>query len=644
MKATASSPIKRPYQATLILNLIFFLSSSSFLPSILPKIASKDAGILQIDFVPTLCLLLGVPIPFSNVGKVVTPLFSYPLDCKRVRENAEFDCLEHIGPIKALWTSIAALRINIAQVQRYIYSYHKKSNLLDGWTQRFLDELLEHYDRQWVMLHNLPSSDANSNIRSLIKLRDNYSDYLTKIKHELDQVWASYDMLSLAGGLVLLCLSLSANYFATCFGGERDDITRIYKRIAIGLMMGSTIAALLRFLGLPLYEANKMYDAVFLSVLTSVLIAAYYGLRGLCSGIFEARHPVTKGENSNTWLAVASKPGSVTLMLAGIQFAAFFSNSAIVNEDALAYFLLVSLVLLVVAGKWKEEVSKNRRTGVIKLRASVCTLVALLVLLRIAKELRRCREEQHPACEESIFLKSILSFVGEEWRAFRSRRIVFSGLMLFLPIGIVLLWHRRLERNDQKESAFSEHSIAALCLKYLMPFAALCVAAHWVLAILDPKVLKKHLKSNQEALSRAASVLSGVLLVLLVIFPLTAEKTKRSFFGRTVNLFSALSLLNLGLFLPLSLWLGDGASIGLACVWMLGALLLHLFRTLEMEDLWTKSYLWFLLAGFGFFVTGHQTAIASIPWNAAFLATDQGGNVFGFGLLQAGLQVTKQVK
>lgn len=159
-----------------------------------------------------------------------------------------------------------------------------------------------------------------------------------------------------------------------------------------------------------------------------------------------------------------------------------------------------------------------------------------------------------------------------------------------------------------------------MALKYLVPFAALCVATHWILALVEPVVLQKHLRDNQEVLSKTANVLSGALFALFVVWPIASDK--RTFFGRSVNLFSACTLLALALFIPLSLWLGDGASLGLFLMWVLAALVIALLRTLAVDNLWTASYVWFLLSCHGFFVTGHQTAIASLPWSAAFIANE----------------------
>ena len=71
----------------------------------------KDRKISQIDFVPTLSLLLGLPIPFSNVGKLIYELFDIP--------NAGIRQLQY-------------LKINIEQVFTYLTKYDSISKLPQG--------------------------------------------------------------------------------------------------------------------------------------------------------------------------------------------------------------------------------------------------------------------------------------------------------------------------------------------------------------------------------------------------------------------------------------------------------------------------------------------------------------------------------
>ena len=64
----------------------------------------------QIDLVPTLSLLMGVPIPFSNLGAVITDLL-------------------HTGSNEAEANQrlIAALTANKDQVSTYLHSYEQVS-------------------------------------------------------------------------------------------------------------------------------------------------------------------------------------------------------------------------------------------------------------------------------------------------------------------------------------------------------------------------------------------------------------------------------------------------------------------------------------------------------------------------------------
>lgn len=61
--------------------LFFFCSQESLLvtvwllSSILSCLQSEPDVVPQTDLVPTLALLLGVPIPYSNVGQILLPLF-----------------------------------------------------------------------------------------------------------------------------------------------------------------------------------------------------------------------------------------------------------------------------------------------------------------------------------------------------------------------------------------------------------------------------------------------------------------------------------------------------------------------------------------------------------------------------------------
>ncbi|GFT60172.1 GPI ethanolamine phosphate transferase 3 [Nephila pilipes] len=87
------------------------LSNHKFI-DIIPTVA-------QVDIVPTLSLLLGLPIPFSNLGKVITPLFT--LNFKETCFDDETD---------AAIASALSTAENAIQVQRYLHAYRQMSKKL----------------------------------------------------------------------------------------------------------------------------------------------------------------------------------------------------------------------------------------------------------------------------------------------------------------------------------------------------------------------------------------------------------------------------------------------------------------------------------------------------------------------------------
>lgn len=55
----------------------------------------------QTDLVPTLALLLGIPIPYSSVGQVMLPLFP---------RNSPLDAAVGLSQVEALWINVKQAR------------------------------------------------------------------------------------------------------------------------------------------------------------------------------------------------------------------------------------------------------------------------------------------------------------------------------------------------------------------------------------------------------------------------------------------------------------------------------------------------------------------------------------------------------
>ena len=100
-----------------------------------PDSARAFESIHQIDLVPTISFLLGLPVPFANIGGVVPDLLPTP---KRIHSERISHAPELVTPHAAV-----ALALNAAQVWNYLFTYSKTSRDLPKDRMKQLKELLD---------------------------------------------------------------------------------------------------------------------------------------------------------------------------------------------------------------------------------------------------------------------------------------------------------------------------------------------------------------------------------------------------------------------------------------------------------------------------------------------------------------------
>ena len=100
-----------------------------------PDSARAFESMHQIDLVPTISFLLGLPVPYANIGGVVPDLLPTP---KRIHSDGNIQVSEPVTPHAA-----AALALNAAQVWNYLYTYSKTSSDLPKDRMKQLKDLLD---------------------------------------------------------------------------------------------------------------------------------------------------------------------------------------------------------------------------------------------------------------------------------------------------------------------------------------------------------------------------------------------------------------------------------------------------------------------------------------------------------------------
>ncbi|BEI90250.1 uncharacterized protein CcaverHIS019_0303200 [Cutaneotrichosporon cavernicola] len=296
----------------------------------------------QIDLVPTLALMLGLPIPFNNLGNIIPEVF-----------------------VDAPETFAAAARAVTNQIERYINAYGNAAVL-----KAFTDSRNEYAEALESGVPILAAdADMNTNTRVLEALRE---------------LWAQFSVPHIVLGVVLLALGVAATvalYLGVRNGGPRwDQYVRMAldTAVSVGTGVGSVAGT---FAGV--YTRDPLQGLqVFLSVAVgtaSAVLAAPLLVRGTWSASLTG--------------TLQQAIGPIILILHTLSFA---SNSFVMWEDRMVVFFLVSLALF--------HVLRALIAPQASLRLRILGFgILLAVLARTLGLSTVCREEQQPYCTVTFY-------------------------------------------------------------------------------------------------------------------------------------------------------------------------------------------------------------------------------------------------
>jgi len=246
--------------------------------------------IQQIDLVPTLSLLLGLRIPFNNLGVVIPELFSRGNEYQK------------------------ALRTNAAQVKRYLDTYRSSSagGELDGVWSKLVES--------WSVTASSAGSDEE-----LVALQ-NYTRFALDACRSL---WAQFNVTLMVLGLLTLLFGLVASWVLFDRVGKINHDIETWS--AKMLIRNAKAAVQIALLGFPLgffTPAGYLDGALF----------------GLAAGA--SFHLIRHFKPTLSWKLLRSFP-----LLLILHALAFSSNSFTFWEDRLlTFFLVSSMVPFIVVG------------------------------------------------------------------------------------------------------------------------------------------------------------------------------------------------------------------------------------------------------------------------------------------------------
>jgi phosphatidylinositol glycan class O len=537
-----------------------------------PPANAKIRPVAQIDLVPTLSLLLGMPIPFNNLGKPIEEAFIG-------RKGADYENLAIVN------------RLTAAQIHRYQYEYAQARGL-DESTRTTSLELWRAATDAWSLSGNSKASSAQ-----MISVYEAFSAYERTTLSICRALWTRFDIPRMLSGVTVLTSSLLIlALYARGIQGDRSELTPLFfSRGAIGAAIGALIGFGATY-ALP--EVPQEHVLLFSTGLYSIL--------GVSSAFYSLRHRLLSPIPNSIW-------GYTSVIFTLALSAGFAANSFTIWEDEILLHFLTTFGLIAVVSSFRQRSRVDRTLGIYH-------SVLFTVLTRAASFSRLCREEQMPYCR-STYYASALSTTSAPWQL-----VIPPVAALLVPTFIIGYF----------EGTKSYHNTAKLWLGLGLRFGLLLSAAYWALDAADDGDWYPGWTNVLGITKRAVAQIVLVISIAFgysifnwskpLLNIIINEQDKEGAPKEAITILGFANVHGSRYALLITVWylavsllqkpMGAGA-IGIL-VWQLFSLL----EIIDTNNLHTSSIgpvVLGLLGSFHYFKTGHQATLSSIQWESAFI-------------------------
>ena len=594
--------------------------------------SAQVTSVAQIDLVPTLSLLLGVPVPFSSLGAIIEDLFiptALFKDSHHAR-HASFSSEDLIN------FRLPYIKNNVHQVHRYLTAY-----LAQGGS---FPEAANSRIRQLVsQVINRPGALSH---KQLVELMRNSRTFLSEARSMCQSVWVEFNLSAMSQSLNILLLHTCVILILIMKPANRL-LTMLISVITliISLFTGG-------FIGVSIFCVTGFsFCSLTLgcAAATSTLCQGFMLLWKLRQNLVEMIQSVLTSVNIGSGIIIITF--TATLLT-------HFSNSFIVLQAQTLNFFMVSILMMQLYKLRRDQAGLVPSTGVV-----LCVGLTQFSMMYV-----RCREEQGPECSPSDYHKP-LSTLPSSAGYYRNWRYGWTCVCMLLSCTGL---HSLLSRGGNLNGI----SIPVLVAGYFPWIISLLMVCYWAVQAFPLKLISQLLPWQQNILAQSVLVLAILGLNVLVINPklvylIPKKRLINKIFPKqdnvstyfnflktnwktslgdaanpmnvayglgtclssvTVSITSLLSLISM-------LLLGDGLAPSLCLHLIISALLLLITSPPRLSpSLSTSSVfqvplsllvLWSLQDSLSFFTTGHQPTFPHIQWSAAFVGfagTEFGGD------------------
>ena len=557
-----------------------------------PPVDAKERPVGQIDLVPTLSLLLGMPIPFNNLGAPIAEAF--------------------VGPGKPDWSNLASVNALAAvQINKYQHEYSIARGLDDSifaGPQRHWQEGLSSWES---------ALETPRKVSGFKAPYESFQEYQRETLAICRSLWARFDIPSMLQGVVILAFGVGLlTIYARSSGIRRVD----FAALTLGPMSIFGLAAgLVIMLGEYLLNSGfYMKDSGLPGMHGSLSVNAFlFGLAvgtisGFAFSLFKAREVLSFPFPRSVW-------GWLAIIFTVSQSAGYASNSFTIWEDEIMLSFLGTFAIFAFVSSARLEVAIERNIG-------MAQSAVFLAATRLVSLSRLCREEQMPYCRSTYYASSTSS-TSAPWQ-------------LAIPFIVLAALPFAIEAYFKETSSYQ--GMAKYWIGIVLRVSLLGTAIFWILdAADDNKWLamdESILKNTKMYLARA--MLVGVAAVgtssfcyrgTTIKIDLTTEvggetdkdgkpkpkSVKIYGMGNVHGSRYALLLVNSFMVLVMTQKpMGNGA-LAILTVQILA--LLDIIDANSLSQSAIGPTVLGLLGSFHFFKTGHQATLSSIQWESAFI-------------------------
>lgn len=423
----------------------------------------KSDSVKQIDLVPTLSTILGVPVPFSNLGAVI------------------FDALPTVD--KNWQRALQSLWSNIEQTYNYIKMYSSNSD-------QFSPENLHILNRKYEnLLNKINKMKSETQIKDFIQEGKEYMNLIHKM---CESVWVQFDSYSMTRGLLLIFLTLFFTYLI---------VDGIPSRKLSNIFLGSFVfCSGIVIIIVALLTAACYYMSMIETIVPNIIFNT-----GMTSIFMLLTVVIQHWEDiSINWfecIKIRSWIDTFTRIIVLLVVCTLFSNSYVVEEGLVFLYLLLTLIAAIVYNTNTDSLYMKTKVFNVSLKLRsikfkmIIVAITIGVLLRTSVYFWTCCEQQK-WCQEFLEISRKSSDTTE---------CVVSLIILAVLATVTKIWLRSCGN-------LVGFSITTTLARYAPSVIVVCSGGYWILQKL-PKETKNPWQIDALAWVVYALVILGIVSV-----------------------------------------------------------------------------------------------------------------------------------